>query len=143
MDRGARCGGDPGTRLRPADKSPLNRAVVQPCERRRGIVITKYPVALIESSKATRFGPHWPGKRCLAQTGKGTPCQNPAIRGRTRCKLHGGRSTGPRTPEGKARSIAAHWRHGRRSKAHVEKVKAINAELRRVINEMRQEGLIP
>ena len=30
-----------------------------------------------------------------------------------------------------------------RSRAHVEKTKAINAELRRIINEMRQEGLIP
>ena len=45
--------------------------------------------------------------------------------------MHGGKSTGPRTPEGKVRTIAAHTKHGRRSRAHVEKVKAINAELRR------------
>jgi hypothetical protein len=57
--------------------------------------------------------------------------------------MHGGKSTGPRTPEGKARSIAAHTKHGRRSKAHVAKVKAINAELRRITYELKRDGLIP
>ena len=79
----------------------------------------------------------------MAKTRRGTLCQNPAIGGRNRCKLHGGRSTGPRTPEGKARSIAAHTKHGRRSRAHVEKVKAINAELRRITYELKRDGLIP
>jgi len=32
-----------------------------------------------------------------------------------RCRLHGGLSTGPRTPEGLARSRRARWRHGRYS----------------------------
>jgi hypothetical protein len=57
--------------------------------------------------------------------------------------MHGGKSTGPRTPEGKARSIAAHTKHGRRSKAHIERIRQINADLRRVLNAMRMEGLIP
>ena len=34
-------------------------------------------------------------------------CRNWAIRGKTRCKFHGGMSTGPKTPEGKARVVAA------------------------------------
>jgi hypothetical protein len=34
-------------------------------------------------------------------------CRNWAVRGRTRCKFHGGMSTGPKTPEGKARVVAA------------------------------------
>ena len=82
---------------------------------------------------ATRFGPNWPGRRCGAKTRAGGMCQNPAIGSRTRCKLHGGLSTGPRTPEGKARIVAANTKHGRRTKAHIEKVRQINAELRRVI----------
>jgi hypothetical protein len=34
-------------------------------------------------------------------------CRNWAIQGKTRCKFHGGMSTGPKTPEGKARVVAA------------------------------------
>jgi len=34
-------------------------------------------------------------------------CRNWALPGGKRCRLHGGHSTGPRTPEGKARTIAA------------------------------------
>jgi len=99
--------------------------------------------ALTEAGHATRFGADWPGQRCGAKTRRGTPCQNPAIKKRSRCKLHGGKSTGPRTAEGKARSIAAHTKHGRRSKAHLEKVKAINAELRRITYELKRDGFIP
>jgi len=29
-----------------------------------------------------------------------------------RCRMHGGKSTGPRTPEGLARSRRANWKHG-------------------------------
>ena len=90
---------------------------------------------LVEAGKATRFGVDWPGRRCLAKTRRSMSCQKAALKGRNRCRLHGGCSTGPRTPEGKARSIAAHTKHGLRSKAHVEKVKAINAELRRLPDE--------
>ncbi len=32
--------------------------------------------------------------RCGAMTRAGTPCQRPATRGRRRCRLHGGASTG-------------------------------------------------
>jgi hypothetical protein len=37
-----------------------------------------------------------------------------------RCRMHGGLSTGPRTPKGKARSAAANWKHGRESKAAIQ-----------------------
>jgi glucans biosynthesis protein len=32
--------------------------------------------------------------RCGARTRAGTPCQRPALRGRKRCRLHGGLSSG-------------------------------------------------
>lgn len=51
--------------------------------------------------------------RCGARTRVGCPCQAPAIHGKQRCRMHGGRSTGPRTPEGLARLRAAHTVHGR------------------------------
>ena len=34
-------------------------------------------------------------------------CRNWPVRGKKRCRLHGGFATGPRTPEGKARTISA------------------------------------
>jgi hypothetical protein len=41
--------------------------------------------------------------RCRAKTRSGTSCEALAIKGRRRCRLHGGLSTGPRTPEGRER----------------------------------------
>ena len=48
----------------------------------------------------TRFGPNWPGQRCLAKTRWGTKCQRAAYKHNGRCALHGGRSTGPTTQRG-------------------------------------------
>jgi len=64
---------------------------------------------LIELGVKTRFGPDWPGKRCLAKNRKGSPCQCPAMKGGSRCRLHGGKSTGARTPQGKERVRATSW----------------------------------
>jgi len=49
--------------------------------------------------------------RCGARTRQGCPCKGPAMRN-GRCRMHGGRSTGPRTAEGLARLRAARTRHG-------------------------------
>ena len=53
--------------------------------------------------------------RCGARTREHQPCRAPAVRGKERCRMHGGRSTGPRTPEGRERSTRARWKHGRYS----------------------------
>ncbi len=50
--------------------------------------------------------------RCGARTRGGCPCRAPAIHGKLRCRMHGGRSTGPRTAEGMARLRAARTVHG-------------------------------
>ena len=47
---------------------------------------------------------------CGAKTRKGTPCRAKSELGRRRCKFHGGMSTGPKTPEGKARIAEAQRR---------------------------------
>ena len=49
--------------------------------------------------------------RCGARTRKGTPCKAPAM-ANGRCRMHGGKSTGPRTPEGLEQSKKANWKHG-------------------------------
>jgi len=68
----------------------------------------------------TAKAPHDPGlvarlraaPRCGAKNRAGNPCQAPAMKGRKRCRMHGGRSTGPKTAEGRRRCQQAAWRHG-------------------------------
>jgi len=51
---------------------------------------------------------------CLAKRRRdGQPCQALSVPGKRRCKWHGGCSTGPKTPEGKAKSLANLRRGGR------------------------------
>ena len=89
-----------------------------------------------------RFGPERPLQSCGARTRRGTACQKPPLAGKTRCRLARGPITGPRTAEGKARIAAAHWKHGRRSRAFTEARKQIWADLRAVEARMRADGLI-
>ena len=98
----------------------------------------------------TRFGPNWPGKRCLAKTRRGTKCQSAAYKHNGRCRLHGGLSTGARTLEGLKRISEANLKHGRRTK---EKLAAnrhsadvgrrVRAELKRIETQLVDAGLMP
>ena len=63
--------------------------------------------------------------RCGARTRAGCPCRAPAIRGKLRCRMHGGRSTGPRTAEGLARLRAAHTIHG----CYTAEARALNRKI--------------
>ena len=47
--------------------------------------------------------------RCGARTRAGTACQCPAIRGRARCRLHGGRSPGAPRGTKNGNYIDGHW----------------------------------
>jgi glucans biosynthesis protein len=72
-------------------------------------------------------------RRCGARTRRHQPCQAPAIKGKKRCRMHGGLSTGP-TPDGLERSRRARWKHGRFCRAAIE--------ARRVVRwETREEGM--
>ena len=64
--------------------------------------------------------------RCGARTRRGRACQGPAMPN-GRCRMHGGASTGPRTPEGLERCRRARWKHGARSR----EVRVLLAENRR------------
>jgi transcriptional regulator with XRE-family HTH domain len=52
--------------------------------------------------------------RCGAITRKGSPCKAKAVSSRHRCKIHGGLSTGPKTPEGRSKVSAAQSRRWER-----------------------------
>lgn len=56
-------------------------------------------------------------KYCGAKTRAGTPCRRRDLWPNGRCKLHGGPSTGPRSPEGKAKSAKNGFPH-KKQKPH-------------------------
>ena len=98
----------------------------------------------------TRFGPNWPGKRCLAKTRRGTECQSAAYKHNGRCRLHGGLSTGARTQQGLQRISDANIRHGRQTKdklaaqRHAAKVgRQVRGELKRIEQRIVDAGLMP
>lgn len=69
-------------------------------------------------------------KRCGARCKRsGNPCQQPAMKN-GRCRLHGGKSTGPKTDAGKARAAVANYKHGE----HSQHTKALERLLKQVIN---------
>ncbi|MFC1604855.1 HGGxSTG domain-containing protein [Planctomycetota bacterium] len=51
-----------------------------------------------------------------------------------RCRMHGGKSTGPRTPEGLERSRKANWKHGRYSAKSI----AARREMREFLSQCRK-----
>jgi hypothetical protein len=65
--------------------------------------------------------PHAHAKLCGAQarTNNHQPCRQPAMKN-GRCRLHGGKCTGPKTPEGKLKSAMAPYKHGRYTKKAIE-----------------------
>jgi hypothetical protein len=52
------------------------------------------------------IGPMNEAPRCGARTRAGTPCQSPAISGKARCRMHGGKKSG--APRGNRNAV----RHG-------------------------------
>ena len=98
----------------------------------------------------TRFGPNWPGIRCLAKTRRGTECQRAAYKHNGRCALHGGLSTGARTQEGLQRISAANLKHGRQTKdklaaqRHAAEVgRRVMGELKQLERRLEDAGLMP
>ena len=94
-------------------------------------------------SNYTTLGGRVACNRCNAKSKRTKQqCRNPAIKGKTKCKNHGGRSTGSRTPEGKARQIAANTKHGNETRAIREERSAKLAELYELEMLGRELGLI-
>ena len=82
--------------------------------------------------------------RCTAHSSRtGEQCGRPAIKtSRTqKCQFHGGRGSGPKTPEGKARIAAAHTVHGQETKAVRVERSAATARLSRLEDAMHVLGM--
>ena len=85
------------------------------------------------------------GPRCGAKTRKGceSRCTQPAMPN-GRCRLHGGKSTGPRTASGLERSRRANWKHGyysAQAKAQRAAARASRRKLQELIAELRARGI--
>jgi hypothetical protein len=77
--------------------------------------------------------------RCGAKTRRGAACQAPAMRN-GRCRLHGGKSTGPRTAEGRERCRTANWKHGlysKQARAERDRVRELLRSSAQLLSELR------
>ena len=79
-------------------------------------------------------------KKCNALNRRGERCGCPAMKGKKKCRLHGGKSTGPRTPQGLQNSRTARLKHGGYSKEFIEKKQEINA-MSRLVEIMAKPGV--
>ncbi len=73
--------------------------------------------------------------RCTAKSSRtGVQCGRPALKSSKtqKCQYHGGRSTGPKTAEGKARIAAVHTVHGQETNAARAERSAGSARLSRI-----------
>ena len=69
--------------------------------------------------------------RCQAKSKRTKQqCRSPAIRGKRCCRIHGGKSTGPRTQQGRNLCGAAKTLHGRETRAIRAKRQQVLAELK-------------
>jgi len=57
-------------------------------------------------------------------------CKKPALKGKAVCDFHGGKSTGPKTQEGRLRIASAKTVHGNETKARREERSASDARMR-------------
>lgn len=65
--------------------------------------------------------------RCGAKTRSGSPCRSPAVRGRARCRMHGGTNRG--APRGN-RNAHVHGNRTSEAEQQLRTVRAINRDLR-------------
>ena len=101
-------------------------------------------ISFKEAAQMWQFGPDWPGQACGAKTRAGTPCKNPTVTGKARCRMHGGKSTGAKTPEGRARLSALHLRHGRsttEAKAEAKRRAQVGREIRAELRDIEREAI--
>ena len=97
----------------------------------------------------TRFGPNWPGVRCGTRTKAGGACQRPAVKRSGRCTRHGGKSTGPRTQDGRDKIAALHTKHGRltkekraAAKKRAEVGRKVRAEIKEIETSLVEQGVL-
>lgn len=72
----------------------------------------------------------------------GQPCRQPAMKN-GRCRLHGGKSTGPKTPEGLAHAKKSNWKHGfysAEAKEERREIRELFRKSRFLLNEVSKQS---
>ena len=72
-------------------------------------------------------------RRCGAKTRKDAPCEAPAIAGKARCRMHGGKGSG--APEGN-RNAVKHGHHTQEQRERRQHLRALIRESRKLIEEI-------
>jgi len=82
--------------------------------------------------------------RCNAKSKTtGKQCGAHAIPGKTKCKYHGGWSTGPKTKKGRKRIAEAQYKHGRNTKDAIEQRRLLRETLKQcddLVNRVNGRG---
>ena len=94
------------------------------------------PANTLSAPTRWHFGPDWPGRCCGAKTRRGTACLKPALSGKNRCQLHGGKSTGVKGERN------GNYRDGRYTKEAIANRRAANVRVRGLIREAKALGLV-
>ena len=76
-----------------------------------------------------------PLQRCRANSKRsGSQCGNFAMKGKQVCRMHGGKSTGCKTAEGRSRQVASVLKDG----LHTKEAKASRRQIRRIIGDAKE-----
>jgi hypothetical protein len=76
-------------------------------------------------------------KKCnaIARTNKNQVCHQPAM-ANGKCRLHGGKSTGPKTIEGRRRIAQAQFKHGYWSNSAIAERKALQKYIKLTLSQL-------
>ena len=87
------------------------------------------------SDHARNTGPMLASRRCGAKTRSGGACRAPAVRGKRRCRMHGG-APGSGAPKAN-RNARKHGRFTRDAIAERRQIQALLGDARRLLEEMK------
>ena len=82
----------------------------------------------VEIGLKIRVVSDWPSIRCSAKTRRGTPCQKPPLKGKARCRLHGGLSSGPRKAKREPRRCISNMAEDQKDLLNSVKKFGLNSE---------------
>ena len=89
------------------------------------------------AAHSRNIGPMNDAPRCGARTRAGTCCQSPAISGKARCRMHGGK--GPGAPKGN-RNARRHGCYTKEVSEHAIRVRQLCQRLRDVTGALKPAG---